>query len=129
MDGDDLYTTYGIFAVRGSLHDLVKLPSMKPDSSYSWPGENGDDIDTTDRKTAAREITLTFMLVATEVQQMFDFRDAFFSALRADGYRLFGFNALEREYALLYKSCDSAKFLPGSKYKIEMTLKFALNDD
>ena len=129
MDGNDLWTNYGIFAVRGSLNDLVMLPSMKEDSAYSWPGEDGEEIDATDRHSAGRDISLTFLLVGAEVQEMFDFRDAFFTALRADGYRTFAINALERSYDLLYKGCDSAKFIRGAKYKIEMVLKFHLNND
>ena len=129
MDGLDLWTTYGIFAVRGSLNDLVKLPSMKEDASYSWPGEDGDDIYTSDRQTAGRDVSISFLLVGAEVQDMFDKRDAFLAALRADGYRTLGINALERSYDLLYKSCESAKFIKGAKHKIELILKFQLNDD
>lgn len=129
MDNIDLYDTYGVFAVRGSLDDLVKLPDMKEVSSYSWANEDGVDVYPVNRKTASRDITLTFLLSAVEIQQMFDLRDAFFAALKADGYRLFGFMALERAYWLLYKSCESAKFINAGKKRVEMVLKFQLNDE
>jgi len=128
MDGVDIYTAYGIFAIRGSLNDLVKLPSMKPDASYSWPNEDGDDVYAQDRHKASREISLKFLLTGVEIQDMFNKRDAFLAALAADGYRLFGIRALERAYNLLYKSCDSAKFYIKSN-RIEMSLNFSLNDD
>jgi len=126
LDGLDLYDTYGVFAVRGSLNDLVKMPDLKEPSLYSWPTEHGDDVDLDDRKVAARDITLTLLLSAADTQLMFEKRDLLFDALRADGIRTFDINIFSRTFKMWYKGCDSAKFINAGKKRIEMVLKFRL---
>lgn len=126
MDTVDIYTTYGVFAIRGSLNDLVKMPDLKAPSSFDWVTSDGDDVDLRSRKVAGSDISLTFLLSGLTSSDMFDKRDALFLALKADGWRTIYFNTLGRAFQMYYKSCESAKFFNAGKKRIEMVLKFRL---
>ena len=126
LDGVDV-STYGIFAIRGSYNDLVRLPDAKEPSLFSWPTENFDDVDLTNRKTAARDISLTFLLSADSAADMWTKRGALRIALMADGYRNLHIASLDKTFELYYKSNDSAQFINGNKLRIKMVLKFRLN--
>lgn len=127
LDGLDIKTTYGVFAIRGSYNDLVGLPNMKEPSSYSWPTENFDDVDLTDRKVASRDITITFLLSADTPTELWNRRGALRIALTADGYRTLYIESLDRTFQLYYKGCDSATFIRGNQLRIKLPLKFRLN--
>jgi hypothetical protein len=127
LDGLDIKSTYGVIAMRGSYNDLVGLPDMKEPSSYSWPGEDFDDVDLIDRKTASRDITLTFLLSAETIAQLWDLRAGLRNALLADGYRNLTIGALDKTFQVYYKGCQSAQFIRSSKYRIKMVLKFRLD--
>ena len=127
LNAVDIYTYYGVFAVRGSLNDLVKLPDMKPVSEYSWPSEHGDDVELTNRVIQARDIKLTFLLSGSSIADMWSKRDALLAVLTSDGWHTLEFDTLSRIFEVYYKSCESAKFINSGKKRIEMVLVFRLN--
>lgn len=126
MDGVDVYTAYSIFAVRGSWDDLVRLPAMKTDALYSWPTEHGDDVYLQSRKFAARDIELTFLMVAASKALLWQRRELLIAALAAPGYRRFNINDMGKDFDLYYIDCLGAKFHRGTKAKFELRLKFRI---
>jgi len=127
MDGVDVYTTYGVFAIRGSLDDLVKIPSLKVPSTFDWVTSDGDDVDLRNRKVAGSDISLTFLLSGISISDMNTKKDALFAAFKADGWRSINFTTLGITRSMYYQSCESAKFYNAGKKRIEMVLKFRLN--
>jgi len=126
LDDNDMYTTYGVFALRGSYNDLMRLPDFKEPSSYSWHNEDGEDVDLRNRMVTGRDITLTLLLSGTTMSEMFVYRNLLFVALRADGWRDLYIEIFNRHFKLYYKSCESARFINGSKKRIQLVLKFRL---
>lgn len=126
LDNIDI-STYGVFAVRGSYDDFVRMPDMKEPSLFSWETENFDDVDLTSRKIASRDITLTFLMSADTVEDLMDKRAQLRTALTADGYRNLYIATLDKTFELYYKGSDKSTFINGSKYRIKMPLRFRLN--
>lgn len=127
LDDVDIYTTYGVFALRGSLNDLTRLPDMKPVSSYNWPTEDGDDVYLNNRKVEARDIVLTFLLSADDVATMWSNRDALFAVLKADGLRDLEVTTLGRKFNVYYVACMDSKFINKGKKRLELKLKLRLD--
>ncbi len=126
LDGLDVYTHYSVFALRGSWDDLLRLPAMKQDALYSWDNEHGDDVYLQDRKFAARDIEITFLLIAATKALLWDRRNLLLTAMAAPGVRQLYINDLGREFDVYYTDCVSAKFIRGSKPKVELRLKFRI---
>jgi hypothetical protein len=127
IDGQDIYTNYGVFALRGAFNDLVKLPDMKEPSKYSWDTENGDDVYLENRKIQARDITLTLLLSGATKEEMWTNRQALFAAISADGWHDLELETLGRKFQVYYVSCESAKFINSGKKRIELRLKFRID--
>jgi len=130
LDGLNMKTTYGVIALRGSYNDLVRMPDLKEPSSYSWPTENFDDADLTNRKIASRDISLTFLLSKISWDDSTDvlsLRDALFNALKADGERVLYVGHLDRSFHMYYKGCESVQYISSGAKRIKMVLKFRLN--
>lgn len=126
MDSNDLWTTYGVFALRGSYDDLIRLPDLKEPSSYSWAAEDGEDVDLTNRVAENRDVTLKFLMKADTMAALNTKRSALFAALKADGWRYVNFVTLNLNLYLYYKSCKAAKYIRGAVPKLELSLEFRL---
>lgn len=126
LDGADIYNVYGVFAIRGSFDDLMRLPSLKPVSTVSYEHEDSEDVDLSSRQTEARDITLKFLMRSNSIQGLNTNRTALFNALKQPGIRIIVFNTILRTYEAYYKSCESATFYKSSKPKLQLTLKFRL---
>ena len=124
MDGSDLYTVYGVFALRGSFNDLLKMPSLKEPSSFNWETEDGDDVDLTNRVVEYHDVQMSFLLKGASVADMLTKRNNLLSALKQDGWRVFVFNTLGLTVSMYYKSCEATKYSKPST--LELTLKFRL---
>lgn len=127
FDDVDIYTTYGVFAIRGSFNDLVRLPDMKEPSKYSWDTEHGDDVYLDDRKIQARDVSITFLLSGATKEEMWDNRQTFFEALSADGWHTLDINTLGRRFTVYYVGCEGAKFINAGKKRIELKIKFRID--
>ena len=127
LDGNDLFEEYGVFAIRGSFNDFVKMPDLDEPSSNKWSGEDGEDVYLVNRTVSARDISLTFLMSADTIPALLVNRNALFVALRADGWRVLYIEQFDREYKLYYKTCESAEYIRGSKYRIKMVLKFRMD--
>lgn len=126
LDSVDL-SDYGVIAIRGSYNDLVKMPSLKAVSSFSWDDMDFEDVDLNNRKLEPDNITLTFLMSYSNLRGLFTKRDLLLNALKADGWRYLYVEGLDQTFKLYYVGCDSATFIKGFKYRIKMALKFRLN--
>jgi len=128
LDDIDVFDTYGVFAIRGSLDALVKMPTMKAPTSVSLIDQNGEMVFLQNRKVDNEDMALTFLLSGFSVEEMWRKRDALAAHLKADtttGNKLY-VRALDRYFTIYYKGCSSAKFYQNGKKRIEMVLNFRL---
>lgn len=128
IDGTDIWTTYGIYALKGSFDDLVKLPVMKAPTSVSPIDQNGENVYLQNRKVDNEDITLKLLLTGSSIADMFAKRDALTAKLIADcpGGNAWYFTTLNKTYHMYYKTCTGAKFINAAKKRIELTLTFRL---
>jgi hypothetical protein len=126
--------TLGIYAVRGSYSDFLKLPDVRPPSTTEWEGEDFDDVYLNDgnqgsglnRPLQSRDISLTLLLSGSSVADMFSKRDDLVTNLTRIGSHTLTIEPLDKAWAVYYKSCESCKFFNAGKKRLELVLKFRI---
>ena len=108
IDGENTYTTLGIFIIKGSYDNLVAFPPAKEsDDKNDWPEEDGIEIDLSSLTLNTYELSIDF---ACKDDLGFSGLVAILSDM---GYHDFYFPILDRTYRLRLSSQNSYTIYPG----------------
>ena len=116
IDGQDTYTTYGVYLTDGSYKSLIAYPASKEVTTDNWLEEDGIEADLSEPKLNTRELTLNFAYGRlADLPSLID--------LICDGaYHTFAFPKLGRTYTLRLSQMPSLRTLPSMG---TLSLKFA----
>lgn len=125
MDSIDLWTEYGVFVEKA--HDqFLMLPERKESITYSWPDQDGIEIDTTTPRFKEREITMNCAIVANGEADFWTKYDAFKAALTAPGTRNMYVNELSKDFDMIYMKCTAFTKYTRLKTSGKVAAKFAI---
>jgi hypothetical protein len=127
LEGTDL-KNFGVFAIRGSYNDFMKLPTFKEASSYSWANESNEDVDLRSREVQASDVTINFLMSANTIEALNMYRYGLLYMLQQDGWLTLYIDTLKTSFQVYYKGCDSAQFINGDKKRIKLALKFRMKN-
>jgi hypothetical protein len=125
MDSLDMWTTYGVFVEKG--HDqFLMLPERKESITYSWPDQDGIDIDTATPRFKEREVTLNCSIIANNEADFWSKYDALKVALTAPGTRNLYVNELGKDFDVIYMKCPSFTKYTRLKTVSKIAAKFQI---
>ena len=61
IDGENARSRFGVWVTRGGYAGLLTFPALKEPEANDWPEEDGVEVDLSDPKLEAKEITLSFL--------------------------------------------------------------------
>lgn len=104
IDGNDVYTSYGVSVSDVAYDDLVCLPELKPIAYNDWHEKNGIDPDLSAPVIAAKSVTIPFHVCGESADY-----NAFISALGDGAYHSFNFASIGLTKELRLVSCGEPK--------------------
>lgn len=97
----DIFDTYGVF-VRDGSKEFLSLPKRKDSLTYSWPEENGTEVDLAAPKFEDKEVTLKCGFLAATDTEFRTKRQAFIQAIAAPGWQVWRVIDHSTEYSVRY---------------------------
>lgn len=61
IDGENARSRFGVWITRGGYNGLLAFPALKEPEENDWPEEDGVEVDLSDPKLEAKEITISFL--------------------------------------------------------------------
>lgn len=125
IDGNDLWTTYGIKVVR--VRGYLDFLKRKGETEYNWLDEDGVEAytDAEDIYYEPRKITLQCVLIATSKALIFSQMNAFKLLMEASGTHTLAVPHTATTYTVYYKGGDNIE--PPRNYKATLLYcKFSL---
>lgn len=117
IDGNDVWTQYGVFVVQGGYNDLVAMPPLKDVESNDWHEEDGVEADLSSPVLNSREVSIKFA-----VSGVFSRFVAFMTMLSDGAYHDFNCVSIGRQYRLRLVNENSRKIIRPLE---TVTLRFA----
>lgn len=120
-------STFGLTPLDGTLDALMKPAPMKQLVYNDNATMDGSRAITTGRRMQRRDVSLTFLLNATSLQNLADMTDVLIEELIAgksdSGINEIAVHELERKYNLVYQSYDSYNNFDRAT-KVTLRIKF-----
>lgn len=127
MDGTDCWTAYGI-SMDGTNNALLAFPERKDSLSFNYTDQDGLSIDLTAPAFKARQMKLSFWLMATNSTTFWTQYQSWFSALTSPGSRSIFISELQSTVSLFYVGTDSLdKVTPITGNTTGVYMKMVLN--
>lgn len=125
MDGQDLWTAYGVFVEQGS-NSFLKFPERKESISNNWPDQQGLDIDTATPFFRERNIVLNCGIIADSENDFWTKYHGFLNHLMQPGLRVLSVIELGRAYRVIYQKCSDFSRFTRIKTVNKIAAKFVL---
>lgn len=61
IDGENARSRFGVWITKGGYNGLLAFPALKEPEENDWPEEDGVEVDLSDPKLEAKEVTITFL--------------------------------------------------------------------
>lgn len=94
IDGQDLYTTYGVYIVADSYKNLIAMPPLQEPDKNDWHEEDGIEVDLSHPVLKAKEVQLNF--ASLEINKFNDL----INLLADKSYHIFEFLDIQRSFRL-----------------------------
>lgn len=126
LDGRDL-AEYGIRVLKGSLSEVLKMPTTKEHLIIDLKKEEGLTYDDQDVIFKQKDVRLLLLMKASNLNDFWHNYDAFLHDLTQPGQRELFVDYTGYQYPCFYKNCNSVEFMPTGGnvwYKFNLTLTF-----
>jgi hypothetical protein len=125
LDGQDMWTTYGVFIEKGS-DEFLLFPERKDSLKYDWMDQNGIDLDVSNPVYKEREMTLQCAIIANNQDDFWDKYQSFMDKLMSPGLRTLTIKEFEKDYAVVYLKCNSFTRFTRLKTANKIAAKFTI---
>lgn len=126
LDGQDMWTTYGVFIEKGSDEFLVP-PERKEGITHDWFDQNGIDIDVSSPAFKQRDFTIQCALIADNEADFWAKYEAFMSKLMSPGTRTLFIKEFERDFSVIYMKCNNFTRFTRLKTVNKIAAKFTIS--
>lgn len=117
VDGNDVYSQYGVFVVKDGWNELIAYPPLKTVTSNDWAEMDGVEADLSDPVLNTREVQLKVAF-----DGLFGRFFAFVELLSDGAYHIFECDSIKRKWRLRLTSTPNFK---EAQYFGNVTLKLA----
>lgn len=125
LNGKDLKAVFGAI-ITGGTKSLKSWPKRKPSDETDWNDEDGDDIDLTDPKFAARTFTLNVSVIGDGLDDFNAKYDGFFTEIKQAGLHELYIEDHDRTYMVYYVDQQNVSGVTRSLQANRAGIKFDL---
>lgn len=115
IDGNDLWTNFGIVARSGSTDGFLKQPKKKESLTHDWQDTNGIDVDLSKIYLDKRDIPLKLAMVANTEEDFWRQHTQFFAMWTQPGLRRLTVRELDRDFYVYYNDTTDYSKLKNLK--------------
>lgn len=120
IDNISTWNRFGVWVTKGGYNDLLTFPALVDPEKNDWPEEDGIEVDLSDPKLAAKEITITFLASNPNINAA-----DFIAYVSTSGYHTLRVPVLQREWTLRLSTHTANKVYPAA---CEFSLNFIVDD-
>lgn len=121
IDGK-LFTEYGCRILQGTMSEIMKTASVKPNLLRNLKTKAGASYDGFNVTYNSKDVKVTLLMRAQTLDELWRNYDALLFDLIRPGERLLWVNDIEEEFPCYYKSCSVTDFFPTGKIWLQFTI-------